>query len=311
MIWNKLSKAIARESLHDLRMALDHARRVGLSATSSAILHTYADALTRHHQASDLSVDEVLDAIESGAIEQAINMVLEMAITMGGDRNLLLNALTRLSAETTERACASTIATLSGAATMSNGQAEYTNSQNGAAAEPKDMEDNPFMEDIGDLLLVLHSKAADHAKRELNRAWRELDPVGGDSPEHAPFSDEEEHFFIRSQLVNAIEQESLAELRRVLTYGMAFGIDPRSVEIESAYRDALAKHEFAEGFNLMHVREFLENGDWWCALDIIIGAALTRGVDRNTLVKMAGKACPRSEIPPEISPALPDFTTAI
>merc|ERR1719321_2418392 len=95
-VWNKLTSAITRENLYDLRQALDHARDVGLGESSSAILFTYCDALTRHHETVGFSLEEVLLAVERSCYENAICMVLEMAITQGADRSLLLNALTRL-----------------------------------------------------------------------------------------------------------------------------------------------------------------------------------------------------------------------
>jgi len=168
---------------------------------------------------------------------------------------------------------------------------------------------------VGNLLFILQTKAAQHARHELNRAWDELDnayavpelvggaggakkPAKGSStagPGYSPFSRHEEHFFIRNQIVNAIQQESLVELRRALTYAMAFGIDPRTVDIETAYRDCLSKRQQADGFHPRHVKEVLENGDWWSALDLIIGAALTKGADRNMLLKMIGKVCMTSQ----------------
>merc|ERR1719409_1880431 len=117
----------------------------------------------------------------------------------------------------------------------------------------------------------------------------------GMGPGYSPFSKQEELFFIRNQIVNAIHQESLGEIRRALTYAMAFGIDPKTIEIEAAYRDALARHQQSDGFNPKHVKQVLENGDWWSALDIIIGASLARGADRNMLLKMIGKVCMTSQ----------------
>jgi len=312
-VWNKLTSAITRENLYDLRQALDHARDVGLGESSSAILFTYCDALTRHHETVGFSLEEVLDAVRTGSFEHGITMVLEMAINQGADRNLLLNALTRLCGDTNDRIYATSPPpnSIGGASpgdvrlALTNGSMPaLTNGQNGVM--PKSVETNES--NASNLLAVLQAKAGQHARHELNVAWEELDsayatpaPAGGApaktgvGPGYSPFSNQEEHFFIRNQIVNAIQQESLPEIRRALTYAMAFGIDPKSVEIEAAYRDTLAKYQASDSYDTRQVSQVLQDGDWWSALDLIIGAALAKGSDRNMLLKMIGKVCMTSQ----------------
>lgn len=319
-VWNKVSSAISRESLYDLRQALDHARDTGLTETSSAILFSYCDALTRHHQIVGFSLEEVLDAVARGSFEHSISMVLEMAISQGADRNLLLTALTRVCADSSDRALTA-IPFSTEVTAMSDVQLAIADGPIGAITnggpraysmnKPVEKEDYPSIGQ-GSLVSVLCSKAAQHARLELNRAWDELDnayaipySVGGagstaaakasNGAGYSPFSKQEEHFFIRNQLVNAIQQESLVEIRRALTYAMAFGVDPKNIEIEAAYRDALAKNQQSNAFNVRLVKEVLQDGDWWSALDLIIGAALARGADRNILLKMIGKVCTTSQ----------------
>ena len=55
---------------------------------------------------------------------------------------------------------------------------------------------------------------------------------GGIGPEYAPLSKAEESFYIRTKIVNAIQQQSLLELRRALGYALASGIDPENLELE-------------------------------------------------------------------------------
>jgi len=282
-----------------LRQALDHARDSPLSETNCAILFSYCDALARHHQIVGSTLHEILDAVERGSFEDGITMILEMAISQGADRHLLLNALAQLCADSRMRAFGATPS--SDAIQLSNVQLQVAASRAMTKFTGKDDKD------VG-LTAALLTKATQHAKLELSKAWDELDSAyagpGGDSvggakkdtgPGSSPFSNEEEHFFIRNQLVNAINLESLSEVRRALTYALAFGIDPKTVEMEVAYCDALVKQQQPEGFNPDRVKEVLENGDWWSALDIVVGVALARGVDRTMLQKMIGKVCSTSQ----------------
>merc|ERR1719440_2582697 len=73
----------------------------------------------------------------------------------------------------------------------------------------------------GRLVAVLHTEASDHSGRELKRAWEDLDRAyraadltgakGSFSPGYTPFSRQEELFFIRNQINNAVLQQSLQE----------------------------------------------------------------------------------------------------
>lgn len=172
-----------------------------------------------------------------------------------------------------------------------------------------------FSEDIrGRLVSVLHAEALEHSERELKKAWDELDRLyqsadmsGEDAkvafgPGYSPFAKQEELFFIRNQVNNAVLKESLLELRRSLAHATTFGIDMKSMEIEVAYRDALARHQMDEGFSSRSIAQALERGDWWTALDEIIGASFARGADRHVLVNLIAKVCsPTLTFPPSLS----------
>jgi len=293
-VWNKLSSAISRESLFDLKQALDHAANHELSDTSRAILFTYCDALTRHHQAFRFTTDEVVNTLERGAYEPAIDMVVDIATSQGANVGLLLTWLTRLCADwnagmppadppgTTGRdAMSLQLAQLNGETYDTNGNGHKTKS------ESEDL--------VGSLVGILQTKASRHARLELNRAWDELDsayapdaadPKGGLGPDYKPFSKQEELFYIRNKIVNAIHQQNLVDLRRAISYALAFGLDPKTIEIEAAYRDALAKHQQEDGFSPNQVRDSLDKGDWWTTLDIIVRVALARGTDKNRLQRV-------------------------
>jgi hypothetical protein len=155
------------------------------------------------------------------------------------------------------------------------------------------------IEDVrGRLLAVLHTEAVENASRKLTEAWVELNKAqsavaggaaGGFTRGFSPFSRQEELFFLRNQINDAVKGETLGELRRSLNHAMSLGIDPKSIEIEAAYRDALMKHQQGPGFSASYVIQALERGDWWTALDDIIGASSARGADRHTLLKMLAK----------------------
>jgi len=77
-VWNKLSSAISRESLFDLKQAMEQAVNIDLSDTSRAILLTYSDALTRQNQRIRFATENVIAALESGDFEAALDMVVAL-----------------------------------------------------------------------------------------------------------------------------------------------------------------------------------------------------------------------------------------
>merc|ERR1712025_725301 len=78
----------------------------------------------------------------------------------------------------------------------------------------------------------------------------------------------------------------------------------RTMEIEVAYRDALARHQMEAGFSSRSISQALERGDWWTALDEIIGASFARGADRHVLVNLISKVCsPTLTFPPSLAVA--------
>jgi hypothetical protein len=291
-VWNKLSSAVSRESLYDLKQALESASSIILSDTSRAILLTYCDALTRQQNAARWSTDEVVKAVERGSYERALDMVIEIATTHGAEAGLLLSWLTRLCADWNARKPAANPP----ATSYNELVALATANGNGHKKKAVDTED------VGSLVLILERKAARNARLELNKVWDALDSAydpstnadkagdksGGIGPSYSPFSRQEELFFIRNKIVSAIFEQSLVELRRALAYAMAFGVQPESIEIEAAYRDALAAHQQADGFSPSYVRTALEEGDWWSAFDTIIGVALARGVNASRLQRTIG-----------------------
>merc|ERR1711908_260224 len=101
----------------------------------------------------------------------------------------------------------------------------------------------------------------------------------------------EEQFFLFNQLNNAVLSENLHELRRALNHALSLGIDSQDLEIEIAYRDALAKHQQSLGFTPNQVIHALQRGDWWTALDDIIKAASASGADKHMLLKALTRLC--------------------
>lgn len=281
-VWNKLSSAISRESLSDLKEALEHAAKIDFTSTSRAIIMTYCDALTRRQHAMEFSADEVVEALEQNLFQRSVDIVVEIAIVQGADVGLLLTWLTRLCADWSARASA---ASPPGGGTLESQRGDGSKQQ---ASET----------DMGSLLSALFAKAVKHARLELNKAWDELDRIyspeaAGDSskglgPQYTPFSREEELFYIRNKILCAINEQSLVELRRALAYALANGLDPESIEIECAYRDTLQRYQRDEGFLSAHVKNSLDGGDWWTALDLIIGVALARGVDVSLMQRTIG-----------------------
>jgi len=279
-VWNQLSSAISRQSLYDLKEALDHAAKIDFTNTSRAILMLYCDALTRHQHAMDFSADEVVDALEQTLYQRALDMVVDIAIVQGADVGLLLTWLTRLCADWS---------------TPANAVCPPDGDKNNVRAKQRQQAAEG---EVGSLVSALQAKAAKHARLELNRAWDQLDRVynadeegasrGGIGIAYSAFSREEEHFYIRNKILSAIGEQSVVELRRALAYALANGLECESIEIECAYRDALAKYQRDEGFSPAQVRYSLERGDWWTALDLIIGVALARGSDGTLLQRAIG-----------------------
>lgn len=326
-VWHKLYSAVSSESLQELRQALDHARIIGLSDKSSAILFTFCDALARQQQQVEvIPSEEIAEALDSGDWVRALDLVIETSLAQGAEKTLLLNALARLCTDSSgtpawepERRfrANSALADIGHGKRQGFGNAA-TVATNGVKLEfdqalsvkqrGKTVEATltapgmPEPEMRGRLVSVLYTEAADHALKELNKAWEELDRAyraaekagsarRGYGPGFSPFSTHEEQFFIRKQISNAVTQESLLELRRALAHAMTCGVDPVSIEIEAAYRDALTRHQQGVGFSSQYVIATLERGDWWTALDDIIGASFARGADRHTLLKMIAKVC--------------------
>jgi len=282
--------------------------KISLSETSRAILLTYCDALTRQQNTLRWSTEEVIAAMDRFAYESALDMVVEMATAQGADAGLLLSWMTKLCADwkaknpvvsqpepsAGEIAAAKIMAPSTALALPAS-----KNGENGYKKGKK--KEEPVLT----LVDVLHTKAARNARNELNKVWDSLDHAydpgpgeadvqGGIGPSYSALTATEEMFYIRNKIVAAIFEKSLAELRRSLVYAMAFGVDPQSIEIESAYRDALASYEQAEGFSSELIRVPLDRGDWWTVLDGIVAVALLRGVDANALTRMIGTYQSRS-----------------
>jgi len=304
-VWNKISSAVSRESLYDLKDSLENSTKIDISDTSRMILLTYCDALTRHHQVFRFSIDEVVTALEKEAYAQALDMVCEIALVQGANTGLLLTWLTRLCADW-NAGCPPANPPVQDASGMpSSKYNDFEDETNGRSSnKPAQSEENP-----GSLVAVLQSKASRHARLELNKSWDELDSAygpsfdgsakGGIGPAYAPFTRQEELFYVRNKIVYAIHEQSLVELRRALTYALAFGLDPKSLEIEAAYRDALAKHQQADGFAPGQVKDHLERGDWWSTLDVIIAAALSKGASKMMLLRVIGTFQSRVSLKPD------------
>lgn len=309
-VWHKLYTAVINESVHELREALDNAKLMGVTEKSSAILFTFCDALARQQQIQGFSPREVVQALDTGDWMRALDLVVEISLARGADKSMMLSALSRFCTDSSSQqpkqqqtdVVASNVAFSTGVA----GAAKMDFSGlDGASAISMSamMKPDVIMDDMrGRLVEVLHKEASEHSARELSKAWEELDRAyrsadlagkekGGFGPGYSPFSKQEEYFFIRNHINNGVSQENLLELRRALAHAMSFGIDLRDVELEVAYRDALARHHQGDGFNSEYVCRALERGDWWTALDDILGASFARGADRHMLLKMIAKVC--------------------
>merc|ERR1719428_729033 len=75
---------------------------------------------------------------------------------------------------------------------------------------------------------------------------------------------------------------------------MNAGMDPKSLEIECAYRDVLSRREYTTGFSVSSVLDALQKGDWFNAIDDIICACFARGADKKTLIRLIAQLCSRN-----------------
>lgn len=311
-VWHKLYDAVSREDLHEMRQCLDHASTAGIDEKSHAILYTFCDAMSRHQRIVGVSLSEVTEALECGDWMRALDSVIEISMARGADKSLILNALARLCADSygysawnpsgdsaltpgvqVPDSIAKPQDVMVSVAGLDSARGKALQSTIAPVAT-KDLR--------GRLVAVLHSEAAEHAQQEMKQAWQELEGAyqaanrngiskGGFGPGYSPFSRQEEIFFFRNQINNAVAAESVQWLRRALSHALAFGMDIRTLEIEAAYCDALARHAQGAGFSPRSVVESLERGDWWSALDDIIGASFARGIDKHVLFKMIAKVC--------------------
>jgi len=322
-IWNKLSHAIERESLSDLKQALEQASNIDLSDSSRAILLLYCDVLTRQKMSYRFSTDQIISALDGREFESALDMVIDMATTQGANVGLLLTWLTRLCADWNAGCppAAPPVAKAPGAvlASMDYEIDEFEDNEMPRISNARMSEALGYDTLVG----MLQGKALKNSRSELNKAWNQLDESyassamdpskraaqGGVGIDYNPFTREEEIFYIRNKLVYAVHQQSLLELRRALSYALAFGLDPKSVEIEAAYRDALAKYQQADGFSSNHVRDALERCDWWTALDIIVSASLSKGADKCALQRVIGTFQGRQAQFVTVSPDAPQGIT--
>lgn len=312
-VWHKLYSAVSKESVHEMRQALEHAKFIGVTEKSAAILFTFCDALARQEQVDGVQSNEVVEALEAGDWMRAIDLVVGISLAKGADKSLLLTAMSRFCADANsfpgsprgQNGSSSSSPMKPTTSIGPSGVRLDLSGLDGAAGETISKVLKPadkFDDTRGRLVEVLHKEAAEHAERELSKAWEILDLAykgadhagqhkGAFGPGFSPFSKQEELFFIRNQINNGVNQANLLELRRALAHAMSFGIDLRSVEIEVAYRDALARHHQGEGFKPEYVSQALERGEWWSALDDVLGASFARGADRHMLLKMIAKVC--------------------
>lgn len=80
-----------------------------------------------------------------------------------------------------------------------------------------------------------------------------------------------------------------------MDHATTLGIDPVTVEIEAAYHDALSKHQRGTAFSPSLIIGPLEQGDWWSALDHILGASIARG-GKDAVLKLMGRVVTHSNI---------------
>jgi hypothetical protein len=347
---NKLCSAVQRQSLQDLERAIDHARSIGYNDRNLSILLTYRDTLRRHHQNAGFSTAAVVEALRNSNWSSALDMVIEVSLAQGADKQMIMSALTRLCVDSSgstswqlsSRFGASRAITTGDTKRgreideVGRGELQSDEALARSGTKSRDImkaliapgatgtsslgdvsfedEDVSFEEDYvqrGRLVAVLHTEAVQHAAKELQRAWEKLDAVyrsqelerlretsafdGGMSPNFKPFTKEEEHFFLRNQINNAVLQEDLHEMRRGIQQAMALGISPRKLEIEIAYRDALMKHQQTVGFKPQQVTASLQRGDWWTALDDIVAVSFARGADKHMLLKALARVCSTSQ----------------
>jgi hypothetical protein len=309
-VWNKMASAVYRESLPDLRRAMEHAKGIAIVEEHLAILTTYRDVLARHTTQS--TPGEVLEALESKDFARALEIVVDASLAHGADRHLLLNALVRLHTE------AGNVPAWQEQAVMARsiGNGEPLNVQDVRldvrAKTQRDAfravfapgEAMPAEKEVTHLLAVLHSEAQTHTAQEVKKAWDELDKAyrnnpgvkGGFGPDYTPFSKQEEQFFIRNKMNNAVHQESLIDLRRAISHALTFGIDAATIELEVAYRDALARYHQSCGLSPRDVKDALDRGEWWTALDIVVSVAMFTGIDRQTLIALLGKVSTQTSV---------------
>lgn len=312
-VWNKLCSAVFRESLPDLRRALHHAKGIHVKEEDLATILTYRDALARRE--SKVEPQQVVDAFERNDFSHALELVIDSSLARGADRNLLLNALVRLNSGpgfTPQQAPAQVMQPTSN---QSNGNGETANRGKGVSNTKPDVQQvkrgqalravtspgevPPIEAEVKHLLSVLHAEASQQAKKEVNKAWEQVDKAyranpdakGAFGPDYTPFAQLEEMFFIRNQINNAVAQSSLPGLRRSISHAIAFGIEATTMEIEIAYRDALARQQQSNSTDLDDIKTALDSGDWWSVLEVVVDACLTTGTDRYFLSELLTKVC--------------------
>jgi hypothetical protein len=263
---------------------------------SLLLLMTFYDALVRQQERDGFNTYDLAKAMERGDWNTSLDLTVDIALTQGADQSLLINALSQRCED------------LDGAynTVASNGNGVLTNGieMNGIELEFRDK--NKHTTDLDDgsggLLALLHDAATENARAELAKALEELDRVnkvgasqngskGAFGPGYSPFSKAEEIFFVRNQINNAVQQKSLVEIRRALNHAVTLGINAASFEIEAAYRDALTRYHSGAGLSPGLVLETLERGEWWSALDDVVGASLSRGGDKYSILKNVARVC--------------------
>lgn len=324
VIRNKLHNAVRLESAAELKKAIDHAVTAGIDSGRLTLELTYNDMLKRS-QPKEVPVSEVREAMGKGDWARALDMVVESALQHGADKHILANVINRSSLTSGSQ----NVSSQTGSIAATPPDQRVSHSKDGGPAEAGKVRRIPDLrtkfrsektsheeeakeaDGQGNLLAMLHSEACKHSNQEMRSAWEALEysprkPQKQDGQDdkqqdragakqltkQSPFSQAEERYFIFNQMFSAVYQKSFSGLQRVLNQAFLVGLDAHSMDVEIAYRDALARYHTYHRGATFHIRlavDALKRKDWYLALDILIQMSLDRGVDRQSVLRALTK----------------------
>mmetsp|Transcript_152700 Transcript_152700/g.270894 ORF Transcript_152700/g.270894 Transcript_152700/m.270894 type:complete len:150 (+) Transcript_152700:3-452(+) len=134
---------------------------------------------------------------------------------------------------------------------------------------------------------MLHTEASRHSSEQMSKAWEAL--TDSEDQRSFPLSQSEELFFIYNQMSSAVQKKSFYDLQRALTQAIVAGLDMRTLDVEVAYRDALARCYKDPATTIRLAVDAFRRKEWYLALDLLIQVSLARGADKQSLLRVLTK----------------------